>query len=188
MEHTFGSHCIVNPVFTLRGPDNKIILNNQPMTLEQTEPIIPSYWKIFSYTISNPTKSGEYKINLSVVDSYGFSIGKTIKYHLNPGPPNKITLSLDPSYIIADGNSNTNITIQVFDRYGNIISGLGSQIISKLDTGSGVLGKIIEKPDGSYKIQFTSSKTAHPDPIVNVSQHGISFVELTSSLGLKRSS
>jgi hypothetical protein len=179
--HAFSSDCIVNSVFTLRGPDNEIIINDQIMILEQIDSNTTSYWKISNYTFSNPTKIGEYKIEMNVFASYGSSILNTINYLSTAGPPDRITLSPDQPYLIADDISSTNITIQVYDKYGNKISGLVSQLGSSLVSGSGTLGNILAMPDDSYKIQFKSSTISHPNAIINISV-GIVFKKIEIDL------
>jgi hypothetical protein len=169
VHHTFGSSSIISAALTIKASDNTIVLNNQLMTVDQTDASNPSLWKIFIYSFTNPTQADIYQAEVTVTEINDLKFYDNLLYTLTPGPPGKISLELDPDSVIADGNSYSNITITITDIYDNPITGLASSIQIKLDDGTGTFGAVADLGDGTYKISYRSSTVAEPDAVINIS-------------------
>jgi hypothetical protein len=163
------SFFIFSSYITIIAPDNSILVDNQTMTYEKRDLNLPSYWKLYNFSYSNPTTAGLYTIKAGCNSLIGVTDNETYYYVLEPGPPDKINVVSNKTSLTADGKSTANLNISIFDVYGNPIPGLGSSIGIKLDDGGGVFGNVIDYGNGTYSVSYISSTSSEPDAIINVS-------------------
>jgi hypothetical protein len=171
--HSISSSDIIQAYITIIGPMGSTLVDNELMAIEKTDTSIPSLWKLFNYTHVEPLVKGTYVVNITAVGTNNVTGFRTSSYLLEFGPPSNIMIYSNPNSIIANGSSTSNITILVYDEFGNPIPDLSSSINLNLDLGSGSFGTISDCGNGTYYITFTSPTFSEPDVNINVSISGI---------------
>jgi hypothetical protein len=169
LSSTLGSDTISGANITITAPDKTIIVNDEPMDLDKSDPGDPSLWKLFDYTSANSMLAGTYTINVFAISAKGTIINSTITFTVEPGLPDSISVTPNPSSIIANGVSSSNITISAFDEFGNPVPGLAALFITNLDEGGGTFGAVTGYGNGVYNATFISPTKAAPDAVINIS-------------------
>lgn len=83
------------------------------------------------------------------------AISLTFEYDDSP-----VTITADPTTIIADGISTSTITVQLTDGFGNNLTSTGGVVELSFGTGSGTLSAVTDNLDGTYSATLTSSTIA----------------------------
>lgn len=107
-----------------------------------------------SHTMSF-TSTGDTEITATHSD--GPETGTSNLFVVSPGAasPVKSTISSDPLFILNDGASTSQITVQLKDAYGNPLETGGNLV--ELSTTAGALGDVADHGDGTYSAELTSS-------------------------------
>ncbi|MFP4468599.1 MAG: DUF2341 domain-containing protein [Bacteroidales bacterium] len=94
--------------------------------------------------------------NITATYSQGSESGTSNNFQVSPGTPSAemSTISANPTVIINDGQSTSDITVQLKDAYENNILTGGSTVI--LSTTAGSLSGITDNGDGTYSAVLTS--------------------------------
>ena len=96
-------------------------------------------------------------ITITATNSAGPEAGSSNTFTVNPGAANADSslISVSQDTLIADGTSQSSITVQLRDAFGNnLITGGDAVIISR--TGTGTLSSTTDNSDGSYSAAITA--------------------------------
>ncbi|MCK5559508.1 MAG: cadherin-like domain-containing protein, partial [Thermoplasmata archaeon] len=165
----FGTYDISGATIKITAPNNTNLVDDLPMTLEQIDISDPSVWKLYNFTFDNPTVSGIYTIEITAIESNNVTSNDVTVYFLEPDVPNQIIITSDPSTIIANGNSSSNLELWIYDSYGNPIPGLEGGFKFSFEAGNGSFGAVYGYGDGHYNVTFTSPTASVPDAVINIS-------------------
>ncbi|MEX0845427.1 MAG: invasin domain 3-containing protein [Balneolaceae bacterium] len=97
-------------------------------------------------------------ISITATNSSGSEAGSSNLFTVNPGAANidSSFISVSEDTLIADGTSESEITVQLRDEFGNdLITGGDNVVISR--TGTGTLSSVTDNSDGTYTATLTAS-------------------------------
>lgn len=108
----------------------------------------------YTAILTAPETSRTAKISFSIAnsivsDNYKYVVYKPGKYDINRSEIGVMTTTL-----MADSASQTNVLVQLIDKYGNKLNE-GGEIVT-VETDKGAVGAVIDNRDGTYKTQFYS--------------------------------
>ncbi|MDR9417978.1 Ig-like domain-containing protein [Gracilimonas sp.] len=109
----------------------------------------------WSVILTEPLPDGEYPVNASVTDEFGNTTEATGTLTISTVSLENITITAVPNQIIADGNSTSVITVQLYDAGGEVVE--ESKGVVELFTDTGTLSEVTDNNDGTYTALLTST-------------------------------
>jgi hypothetical protein len=93
-------------------------------------------------------------VTLTVEASNGRT-GQTT-FTLVAGPPRQVRVALEKTYLVADGKSESQVSVTVTDAYDNGVSGLSESLTILVSQGSGSVSPVTERGNGNYTAIYTA--------------------------------
>ncbi len=116
---------------------------------------LPSGWTGSSLSNTISVKAGTTNGVITVVPYNGGCFGTPVNYNVSVIDFAKVTLTASPSTVKGDNASTSEITIQLYDKNGNLINCSGG--IATLCTSSGTFTDVVDHGDGTYTAFLRSS-------------------------------
>lgn len=159
---------------------NQLTASGGPVTLSTTAGALGAVTDhgngSYTAVLTAPTAAGTAVISGKLS---GTNMAQTATVHLVPGAASAAAsaISARESSITADGSSQTLITVQLKDAYGNDLTTSGGPVT--ISTTDGTLGTVTDHGDGSYSAVLTASTAAGP-AVISGKLSGISLTQTTT--------